>query len=358
MDPVPFILIGGGWRAAFYLKVAQELPQHFRVTGVMVRDAAKGARLEKTWGVRVFGTLEEVLTAGAAFAVVSVPWAVTPVMLSELAERGVPALAETPPAPDLEGLARVAQLAVQGAKIQVAEQYAFQPLHAARLAIAASGRLGRVTQAQVSVAHGYHGVSLMRKFLGITYENATIQAYSFTSPLLAGPGRDGPPSEEKVIASKQVVARFDFGDRLGVFDFTGDQYFSWIRSPRLLVRGDRGEIHNSSIRYLQDFRTPVVLELLRQDAGEEGNLEGYYHKGYLAGAEWVYRNPFVPARLSDDEIAVATCLQKMAEYVEGGPPFYPVAEAAQDHYLSLSMERALAAGVALTTTTQAWGTGQ
>jgi hypothetical protein len=125
-----------------------------------------------------------------------------------------------------------------------------------------------------------------------------------------------------------------------VFDFTGSQYFSWIRSPRLLVRGERGEINGTTFRFLGDYRTPVTLELKRVDAGQDGNLEGYYHKGIMAGSDWVYRNPFAPGRLSDEEIAVATCLQKMAEYVEGGPPFYSLADASQDHYLSMMMDRA------------------
>ena len=55
--------------------------------------------------------------------------------------------------------------------MQVAEQYAFQPLHAARLAFIRAGKLGEISQVQVSVAHGYHGISLIRKFLGIGYEN-------------------------------------------------------------------------------------------------------------------------------------------------------------------------------------------
>ncbi len=91
-----------------------------------------------------------------------------------------------------------------------------------------------------------------------------------------------------------------------------------------------------------------------QNAREDGNLEGYYHKGILAGNEWVYKNPFASARLSDDEIGVATCLSKMDDYVAGGPDFYSLAEASQDHYLSLMIERALASSETVTATAQPW----
>ena len=41
-------------------------------------------------------------------------------------------------------------------------------------------------------------MSLMRKLLGIGYEDATIEARAFTAPLVERPGRDGPPREEHV----------------------------------------------------------------------------------------------------------------------------------------------------------------
>jgi predicted dehydrogenase len=357
MNAVVFGIVGAGWRAEFFLRVARELPDRFRVGGMMVRDEGKGRAMEEAWPVETYRTLDELLRVpGLQFVVISVPWPVTPLMIRALAQRGMPALAETPPAPDLEGLLGLQDLIAAGARVQVAEQYQFQPLHAARLHIARSGRLGTVTQAQVSAAHGYHGVSLIRGLLGVTFESATIRAFEFRSPIVAGPGRGGPPAEEKIVDSRQVIAYLDFGDRLGVFDFTGDQYFSWIRSQRVLVRGERGEIKDRELRYLEDFATPVELELRRVDAGQNGNLEGYYHKGILAGGEWVYRNPFAPGRLTDDEIAVATCLSKMAAYAAGGPSFCSLADAAQDHYLGLTIDRAVQSGEAVVAGLQPWAT--
>ena len=354
MNPIRFAIIGGGWRTLFFLRIARALPDRFQITGLMVRDPEKGALLEKEWGIPTFRTLNETLAAKPCFVVVSVPWAVTPVLLKELADLAVPTLAETPPAPDIEGLLALWPLVKAGARIQVAEQYNFQPIHAARLAVVKSGKLGAVTQAQVSAAHGYHGISIMRALLGVGLQAPTITARHFTSPLVNGPGRDGPPNEENVGQSGQELAWFDYGDKLGVFDFTGDQYFSWVRSPRILVRGERGEINNTTVRWLADCRTPITVELQRQDAGQDGNLEGYYHKGILAGGEWVYRNPFVPGRLADDEIAIATCLQKMAEYADGGPDFYNLADASQDHYLGIMLDLAAAAQAPLHTELQPW----
>ncbi|HLZ62170.1 MAG TPA: Gfo/Idh/MocA family oxidoreductase [Ktedonosporobacter sp.] len=357
MNPTRFGIVGGGWRSLFFLRVAQALPDRFEVAGMMVRDEARGQEFEQAWGVKTYRTLDELLRVNdLRFVVVSVPRSVAPQILSTLAERALPALSETPPAPDLAGLLALHDLSKRGARIQVAEQYYLQPLHAARMAFVHSGKLGTVNQAQVSIAHGYHGVSLIRRFLGIGFEPARITAHRFTSPLIAGPDRSGPPTQERMVQSEQQIAYLDFGDKLGVFDFTGDQYRSWIRSPRLLVRGDHGEINATRARYLLDYQTPITLDFMRQDTGTNGNLEGYYHKGILAGNEWVYKNPFVPARLSDEEIAVASCLAGMDAYVDGGPDIYSLAEASQDHYLSLMIEQALSSSETVVAIVQPWAT--
>jgi hypothetical protein len=99
-----------------------------------------------------------------------------------------------------------------------------------------------------------------------------------------------------------------------------------------------------AVRALRDAVTPVTLELSRRDTGHDGNLEGLYHVGITLGDEWVYRNPFVPARLTDDEIAVATCLERMVAYIGGGAPFCSLAEAAWDEELGLRMAEACASG--------------
>ena len=51
MSPVNFGIIGGGWRSLFFLRIAAELPERFRVGGMLVRDPDKGRALEQKWGV-------------------------------------------------------------------------------------------------------------------------------------------------------------------------------------------------------------------------------------------------------------------------------------------------------------------
>jgi predicted dehydrogenase len=363
---IVFGIIGSGWRSEFYLRIAKALPERFTVCGLVTRSPEKGAEIEKNWGVKTFRSLAELLegtarrtsggTGGCSpdFVVISVSKDAAYDLILEAASKGVPVLAETPPAYDLDRLISLNRLA-KGARIQVAEQYHLHPMHSSRIRIARSGILGELSEAQVSFSQGYHSISLMRKLLGVGFENATIRAFQYTSPVVAGPSRSGPPEQEKIVPSAHEFALLDFGGKLGVHDFIKDQHRSWVRSQRIVVRGDRGELFNNTVKYLKDFRTPVEYELIRKNAGEEGNMEGYCLKGILAGGEWTYVNQFRPAGFSDDELAVAECLVRMDRYAKGGPGFYSLAEASQDTYLSLMIDKAIACGEKVATETQPWG---
>jgi hypothetical protein len=350
-----FGIVGGGWRSEAYLRIARELPDRFGVSGIVVRDAAKGAHMEQQWGLPTYRTLEEM--AGKTtpdFVVACVPWPVTPTVIRWCASCEMPVLAETPPAPDNAALDALLAEIPSTAKVQVAEQYPFQPHLAAAIAVAQGGKLGEISQVQLSVAHGYHGVAIMRKLLGIRCAPAAIDGFAFSTPLVNGPDRDGAPREETIIDSSQTMNSVRFGNKIAILDFTGDQYFSWIRSQRLLVRGERGEINNEEVRYLRDFRTPMRARFLRDNAGENGNLEGYWLKGIQLAGEWVYRNPFVGARLCDDELAMATCLHKMGNYTQGGESFYSLAEGAYDHYLGNLIDESAQQGKQIAAPVPAW----
>jgi hypothetical protein len=70
----------------------------------------------------------------------------------------------------------------------------------------------------------------------------------------------------------------------------------------------------------------------------------------------LWRDPFGGARLSDDELAVATVLRAMRAFALDGTPFYGIADAAEDQYLAELVHRAAASGEPVTGTPQAWST--
>jgi predicted dehydrogenase len=78
----------------------------------------------------------------------------------------MPVLAETPPAPDLDGLRGLWSAVGASGLVQVAEQYLMMPSHAARAALVATGVIGTPTQVQVSSTQQYHAIALIRGLLG------------------------------------------------------------------------------------------------------------------------------------------------------------------------------------------------
>ena len=342
MKRIKFGVVGSGWRCLFFLRVARARPDLFEVAGVVSRTAERAAAVNKEWGVPGLTSQEDLLAAKPEFVVTSLPWEVNPPAILALARKGLPVLTETPPAPNLASMVALhAELTKMNAIVHVAEEYHLRPMHAAQMAVVAGGRLGTPRHAQVSIGHGYHGISLIRRFLGIKGEACKIVGRTFKAPVVAGPGRDGATEKETIRESAQDVVLFDFKKKTAVFDFTGDQYFGMIRAGRVLVRGERGELANDRFTWLQDHTTPITHQLTRH---HQDLLTGVALRGIQAGDEWVYRNPLEGVALTDDEIAVGDCLLRMAGAVRSGTPFYPFQEGLQDHYLYLKMQEALKTG--------------
>jgi len=356
MSRIRFGVVGAGWRAEFFLRIAAAAPELFAPAVVVARDPKKARRFAAQWQCCVVGTVEQMCTdQDFDFVVTSVSWEANPGVIQDLVRRGIPVLSETPPAPDLAAMIDLWQFVQQqDGRVCVAEQYFLQPYFAAARRVVELGRIGTVSQAQVSAAHGYHGMSLIRKLLGIGFENATISSRSFTAPLVDGPGRTGPPAAETVADCTQTFSWLNFDGKLGLVDFCGAQYFSWVRNNRVLVRGERGEIVNDKVAYLKNHQTPIYLDMLRHHTGGPGNLEGNSLTGIQLGQEMVYINPLSPAALADDEIAIGDLMLRMAQYAQGGEAPYLLAEACQDHYLGLMCDQALESGDPVRTEKQPW----
>lgn len=294
--------------------------------------------------------------AGPDFVVTAVPWMVTPEVIVEVTGRGVPVLAETPPAPDVDGLRSLWAAVGKWDLVQVAEQYPLMPSHAARAAVVRSGVLGTVSQVQVSSTHQYHAVALMRGLLGGGFDPVTVRATRVTAPLVDPLTRAGWTDDPDPKPADTTIAVLDFGDgRSGLYDFTDNQWHNQLRFRRILVRGSLGELRDDEVLRMVAPRTIVQTPLLRRQTGYDLDLDGFDTDHISLGGEVVYRNPYPGRRWSDEEIAIASLLEAMAAWVRGdGPAPYPLAEGAQDHLIALAIDEAIAADRTVTTTTEAW----
>ena len=72
MDKIRYAVIGSGWRAEFYIRIAKAVPEQFELTSVLVRDKDKGEAFSKKHDVKVVNTLEDVMSEDPAFVVLAI----------------------------------------------------------------------------------------------------------------------------------------------------------------------------------------------------------------------------------------------------------------------------------------------
>jgi len=343
LKKIRFGLIGSGWRAEFYIRIAKAIPDQFELTNVLIRNKEKGKAFAEKFDVKVVHSLDELVHDQPDYVVLSIKRGVVTDYLIDLFKRGIPVLSETPPGESIEALETLwDQYKKYDAKIQVAEQYFYQPLYASWLKVIEDGKLGEIENINISSLHGYHGVSIIRKFFNIGLNNCTIYGKRFHFNLTETYGRGGIVYDGEITTCSRdrLTLEFDQG-KVAFFDFSDPaQYHSFIRTRQLNIQGIRGEIDDLTVRYLTDENIPVTQDLNRIDYGLYNNQE-WSHAGIMLGEQYVYQNPFQYARLNDDEIAVATCMLKMAEYLKTGKEFYSLQDALQDMYISLMMDEAL-----------------
>lgn len=351
--PARVALAGTGWRAEFFIRICAALPERFELCGIMYHSDG-GRRSVAGLGVKLVSTLEELAALKPDYIVLCLKGGAMFEAMRFCAQRGIPALCETFGARTEDELGEMYAL-LKGARIQFAEQYQFQPLNAARLNLARRGVLGQVYYVRMSIPTRYHPVSLVRLALGAGHRLPVITARAHSHSALRGPGRQGDPQGESEFTARQEIVEFDYGDMQAVNDFEDMQHRSFMRSNYFLIRGSRGEIVNESAVWMLDALTPCNVELKREMTGAGVDLQGLFLRGVSGGAlGWLYESRFMPARLYDDELAVAECMARMAEYAGGGEGFWGLEDEFTDMYFALLTGVALDSGEAIRARRQPW----
>ncbi|MEL6272674.1 MAG: Gfo/Idh/MocA family oxidoreductase, partial [Chloroflexota bacterium] len=101
---IRFGVIGTGWRTLHFIRIAAARPDLFEVVGVVTRDVERAKQQFIGYDVPLYSSLDEMLAQKPLYVITSVPWDVNPGMLTQLAEAGMPALSETPPATTIEDM--------------------------------------------------------------------------------------------------------------------------------------------------------------------------------------------------------------------------------------------------------------
>ncbi|HEY8285850.1 MAG TPA: Gfo/Idh/MocA family oxidoreductase, partial [Chloroflexota bacterium] len=169
-QPLRVAIIGTAARSDYlYGPLIKALPEEVDLVAVWGRSAGAARRLGESLGTPWYTDLERLVRETAPqIGIVSVAYDANGLVGLMTVEHGLHVLLETPIAHDLgEADAIITAAARRGLKIEVAEQFHRRPLEQIKLRLIAEGLFGRVYSSFNDFAgHGYHGVSVLRSYLG------------------------------------------------------------------------------------------------------------------------------------------------------------------------------------------------
>ena len=346
MKPLSFVIVGSGWRAMFFVRIAKRYPELFDLKYILCRTREKAEQIKREQGIPVTTSVSDCEKACADFVVVSVSREAAVPVVKEWLEKGYAVLAETPAAVTEEQLEELWTLHQKGARLQIAEHYIRYPLIATGLQAVKQGLLGEPHLVDLSLAHDYHGVSVIRHVLNCGLDNSEVRkngiptvslsGRNYTYPVLETDSRFGPITDGSIKERTRTRVTFEFANgKTAFYDFDSVQYHSFIRARHINVQGPKGEWNDTFLRYMDDPCHPVREQLLP-------SLNPSYPE--LAAEELKQLSqlwkPEVHMENWQDEYAIATLMLDMRKLIENGQEGYPLAEALEDAYLWLLIEKA------------------
>lgn len=343
------ILIGYGWRSLFFFRIIKALPDRFTLVKWVLRTKQRAEEVADRYQVETGCEVAEALSHPHDLVILSVPSSSMESLLSLLIKEGETVLCETGfTALSLENLTSLYHMyAASKSTVLVAEQYYRYPYYHSCRAI--EPLLGPITEVRVSSLHDHHGTSLIRHFLAERGENCTISATCRSSWVVKTGARDTVVSSGERIQTKRTTAVLAFEDgRTGYFDFADVQYHSSIRSNHFSLFGERGEIVDNEVRYLNAEHEGIVQTIQRiEDGGNNNNPRSL--RAITFGDVYHFRNPYWPLGFNDDEIAIALCMEDACQ-----GKGYALHEALQDAYLAGCIHRSYTEGRSIETQSQVW----
>lgn len=337
----------------YYVRIVRALPEVFELSGLLCRTGEKAEKLAAEQNIITTTAVDEIISGQPEFVVVAVDKMHVAEVATQWLDRGYPVVAETPAAMDEDTLNRLWKYYLNGHKLIIAEQYLKYSENIARMKLIERNLIGSPEYLYLSLAHEYHGVSLMRAFLNIPCNMSfTVKAEEFSFPTMETLSRYERFTDGRISDKKRVLATFRFEDgRVCLYDFGSEQYRSPIRSNLYKLQGVRGEIVNDKVCWLDDNCKPYQAALSYQSREVEydeknPNLQCIEEITEIScNDEIMYSPPFGLCGLSQDETAISQLLFQMGEYVKGkGKEPYPLREALQDAYMAILLRKAISCG--------------
>jgi len=364
--PVRVAIVGTARRSSYlYGPILRGLSGEVELVSVWGRSEGSARRLGEELGVPWFTDLDQLIReTSPEIGIVSVAYSANGIVGLMAVEHGLNVLLETPIAHDLvEADAIITTAEVQRVKIEVAEQFHRRPLEQLKLKLIAAGLFGKVHVSFNDFAgHGYHGISVMRSYLGFDARpirvTGAVKEYDLTPHWSIITGASGPRCET------QEHGMIEFaGGQLGIFHWTNVGYDSalrWWRSSRFMAEKGMGITVGVGLDVEERLSTlapggqgPRFITVERRwERCDGGALVAMVaHTGDPDLPVVIWENPFRPEVIGrslqwhDDEIGVAGCLMSLVTAVrDGSEPTYGPLQARLDQELVLAIRRSAAQG--------------
>lgn len=352
-------IIGTAARASYmYGPILKALPGEVELVSVWGRSDNSSKALGEDLAVPWYTDLDKLIReTQPEIGIVCVAYNANGQVGLMAVEAGLNVLLETPIAHDLDEADAIIQKAEeQGLKIEVAEQFHRRPLEQIKLKLIKSGIFGKVyTSFNDFAGHGYHGVSVMRSYLG--FDVKPIQVVGSVQEYELAPhwARLYKTFGSRIETQEHGIVTFE-GGRVGIFHWTDVGYDSalrWWRSSRFLAEKGMGitvgvglDVEERLSLLSPDGEAPQFITLERRwervDGGALAAIVAHTDNPELPEVRW--DNPFLHqekghgVQWHDDEIGVACCLMSLVKAVrEEIQPTYGAFQARLDQQIILAI---------------------
>jgi predicted dehydrogenase len=365
-SPIPVAIIGTSKRSSYlYGPLLKALAEDVDLVAVWGRSEPSARALGESLGVPWYTDITRLVReTHPQIGIVSVSYAANGQAGLMAVEAGLNVLLETPIAHDLVEADRIIAAAqARGLKIEVAEQFHRRPLEQIKLKLIASGLFGRVyTSFNDFAGHGYHGISVMRSYLGFDARPVRVTGLVQTNQLAPYWSRLADDSGPHTETQEHALIEFA-GGQVGIFHWTDVAYDSplrWWRSSRFLAEKGMGitvgvglDVDERLSLLSPSGEAPHFITLERRWERVDGGalVAMVAHTGDLGLPVIQWENPFRPkvqghgAQWHDDEIGVAGCLMSLVNAVRADiAPTYGPHQARLDQELILAIRASAAQG--------------
>jgi len=352
-------IIGTAKRSDYlYGPLVKALPEDVELVAVWGRSKESARRLSESLGVPGFTDIEQLVRQTApVIGISSVSYHANGEVGLMALEAGLHVLLETPIAHKLSEADAIISAAQQrGLKIEIAEQFHRRPFEQIKLKLIESGLFGQVhTSFNDFAGHGYHGVSVLRSYLGFDSKpiqvTGAVHQYDLAPHWSRLAGIYGLRTESQ----EHGIIEFE-GGQLGIFHWTDVGYDSalrWWRSSRFLAEKGMGitlgiglDLEERLSLLDPSGEAPQFITLERRwervDGGALIAMVAHTGDPNLPIVQW--DNPFRPVvqghgvQWHDDEIGVAGCLLSLVDAVRNGTePTYGPYQGRLDQELILAI---------------------